>query len=262
MAGLGEAWYKLVLRAVDVGYPEIVHFPHVLISVTTYRQWRNKEGQPVQWLYDLVMSYWTHSQGGGAAAKGFIMGNSQISTLTNPQHLQFHVLGYLLTYWSPANFVDRMVAMPWNPLRLGCVMMDSLDANTTVCALIDAGRKIQPQNTVLPYVTSVLCYQFGAIVRWAEQRLRGKDVKCILAAPGSGVTKGLLQAFLWSFLRNGPKRDRNLVGLCTLMTLLDVLSDMFNFDPYESVHKPIVPVLQALQKSLSLGGSPSKNKLM
>lgn len=259
MSGLGDFWYKLILQAVDEDYPDFIHLPHTLISTASYRRWRNKEGQPSQWLYDLVMSYWTHSQGGGAVCKGWLMGMNQMSWLTNPKHLSFHALGYLLIYWSPRNFIDRMVGTPRHPLRLCCVALDGLDAATTTCALIDAGRKLHPKNNVLPYIMGVLCYQTGAIVRWAEARLRGKDMKCILAAPGSGVTKGVVIAFLWGLLRNsGPQRNRNLVALTTLAMFLDVIEDAFGFDAYANVHKPIVPVLQALQKSLSLGESKSK----
>lgn len=232
MSGLGDYWYKLIIRATDEDYPDIIHLPHVLISMTSYRQWRKQEGQPFQWLFDLVVSYWSHSQAGGAFCKGLLVGWDNLSLHTNPKHLQFHVIGYLITYFSPRNFVDRMVATPRHPARLFCLMMDALDANTSLFGLMDLSRKLHPANNVLPYIVGVLGLQGGAIVRWMESRLRGQNVKALLAAPGSGVTKGLVLALLWSWMGYGQTRNRNLVALSTIFTFLDVLQDAFDFDVY------------------------------
>merc|ERR1719238_2200472 len=171
--------------------------PHTLISMANYRQWRQLEGQPLNWLYDLVISYWSHSQGGGSCAKGLQLGFHNMSFMTNPKHLKFHLIGYLLTYWSPRNIVYRIVSQPRHPLRLFCVAMDALDANTTQCAMIDVGHKLHSNNNLLPYVVTILMCHFGSLVRWLDAKIRGKDVKTWLTEPGSGVTRAFLLTFLY-----------------------------------------------------------------
>jgi len=253
MAGLGQYIYDLILRATDEDYPDIVHLPHTLAAIASYRSWRKEEGQPVNWFYDLVVSYWSHSQGGGCVGKGYLVGFQNMSLLTNPKHLKFHLIGYLLTYWSPRNIVYRTVNQPLNPARLFCVAMDSLDASTTACGLIDVGRKMHPKNNLLPYVTAILLMQSGAAVRWLDAKCRGKEVKSFLANPGSGVTKSALLALLWWHLGVGQKRNRVLVLLNVIWIGLDLIQDASGCDAFAHVHKPVVPVLQALERSLCLG---------
>lgn len=119
--------------------------------------------------------------------------------------------------------------------------------------LIDVGRKLHPENTLLPYVTGVALYQSGAAVRWLDTKCRGKDVNGFLLAPGSGVTKGVLLALLWSLWGHGQKRDRNMVRICGLYTFLDLLTDISGFDAFAGLHKPLVPLLQVLRRILCLG---------
>lgn len=253
-------YYNLVIETTDADYPDIIHIPHIFASVTAYRQWRKGEGQPNKWLYDLVVSYWSHSQGGGAIGKGNLLGNHTISYVINHKHLKYHLFGYLLSYWSPKDIVYRTISQPLNPLRLFCVFMDALDANTTCCALVDVGRKMHPDNSLLPYVTSALLCQTGATIRWLDAKSRGKHTPGILVAPNSSLTKNLLIAFLWwHFGRpGGQNRNRNLVLISTIMTGLDMLQEITGFNAFANLHKPLVPALQALQTTFSLGESDTK----
>lgn len=252
----GQYIYDLCIRATDRDYPDIIHFPHTLAAMATYRQWRKNEGQPNQWLYDLVASYWTHSQGGGCIGKGYQVGFHNIGTLSNPKHMSFHLIGYLLTYFSPRDVIYRMVSQPRHPLRLICVGMDSLDGNTTACGLIDVGRKMHPTNSLLPYVTAVLLMNTGATVRWLDAKCRGREPKCFLATPGSNITKPALLAMLWWHLGVGPKRNNVLVLLSVIWTALDLVQDVSGFDAFAQLHLPFLAVLRALQRIFNLGERP------
>lgn len=265
MAGLWQWWYDLILAAADKGYPDVIHLPHSLISVANFRQWRRAEGEPDQWLYDLVASFWCHSQGGGCMSKGTLLGHHTIGIITNDKYLLFHALAYVASYWSPRDVVYRMLLQPRHPLRLICVTLDSLDAHTTAIALVDHARKAHPANPLLPYLASVLLYHGGSLFRWADTRLRGKPAKTFLSAPGTGMTKAVVVAFLWLRTRaeGGLARDRAMVAICTAMTCLDLLEEVFGFrNPLEDVHRPAAAFLQILRRSLSLGGDLEKHALV
>jgi len=249
--------YNLILEATDRNYPDIVHFPHAVLSLVAYRQWRKAEDQPVQWLHDLVLSYWSHSMAGGCIGKGMLLGHQTFAFMTDPKQLKFHLTAYLLAYWSPRNIAYRALSQPLNPLRLFCVTMDSIDANTTVCGLVDLARKLHPNNHLLPCIVGVFAYQTGALVRWIDAKFRGKDAKSLLLEPGCGVTKSSLIALLWWYLGVGKNRDRNLAAFVCSLGVLDLTEELFGVDAFEVVHTPVVPVLKALQKNFSLGVSPT-----
>ncbi|CAK0835723.1 unnamed protein product, partial [Prorocentrum cordatum] len=124
---LGRAARDLILRATDVDYPLAVH-----------------------WLYDLVVSFYSHSQGGGAGAKALLEGTSIVSYIARSDYTCCQVLAWLAVYWSPFDVVYRALATPRHPARLACVSMDALDAITTACAMVDKAAGVHPRNALLP----------------------------------------------------------------------------------------------------------------
>lgn len=112
----------LALATADTGYPLAVHIPHSLISVANYRQWRTQNGLPSQWLYDMCVSLFTNSQGGGISCKTVLTGNFPLHFLASRwDYVWVQVLSYVANYWSPYDIVNKMLVQPRNPLRLFCI---------------------------------------------------------------------------------------------------------------------------------------------
>lgn len=255
-AAMGE----LALRATDVQYPRIVHFPHCLRVLTEYRKWRASEGEPRQWLFDLVMSFWSHSMGGGATGVSFVRGKPLLSYMANRDYTVFHFLAYLATYWSPHDIVFRTLSTPRHPLRLLCISGDALDEITTLIQLVDAGFKSFPNEPLLPLISGILLFNTGSVVRCLDQRCRGRKVKSFLSEPGSGVTRGVTLAVTYCMLGRsawrGRHRDRVLVVLSWLYVSLSLAEDSFGFDAFARLHEPGLAFLKLLQRAFSLGTAP------
>ncbi|CAE7601607.1 luxQ, partial [Symbiodinium microadriaticum] len=131
----------LVERAAFQEYLLIVHLPHSLVSVARYRDWQDSTSLPRRWLFDLIVSLFTHSMGGGISCKASLGGNKVLLEGHLPPHYLaarwdfcwVHMLTYALTYFSPADIVFRAMSGRRSPLRLMCVVADSFDAVTTLC---------------------------------------------------------------------------------------------------------------------------------
>jgi len=248
---------QLVLRATDEDYPPCIHIPHAFRALELYRSWRAQEGEPRQWFFDLFVSFWSHSMGGGAACSSLITGNSLPSFLAKKDFALFHALVYLATYWSPFDIVFRVLATPRHPARLLCVGADALDGITTLCGMIDKGLKNYPDNWLLPVVAGVGMYNAGSVVRWLDERCRGKRPQTFLSAPGSGVSRGAVLALAYCLLGRvlwgGRRRETVLVALCWLEVAVEVAEDVLDADLYARVHAPGLLVLQTLRKRLHLG---------
>merc|ERR1711971_980114 len=188
---LVKAFGGLVLRATDSDYPHVIHFPHSLLSVVQYRLWRLEEGVPSRWLYDLVMSFFTHSMGGGVAIKAMLGG--PLSDWCSGEFMHFHVISYLAAYFSPRDVVYRAVVQPRHPARLVCVALDALDSVTTACGAVDSGLKANPHNKLLPAALGIALYNAGSVFRWFDQRIVRNDTRCrlFLEEPTSAVLRGV-----------------------------------------------------------------------
>jgi len=257
MGSLGKLFSELALRAADRDYPPIIHVPHALISIATYRQWRSAEGEKHQWLYDLVLSFFSHSQGGGVASVTVLDNKNPVSAGVRWDYIHYHLLAYLISYWSPKDIVYKMLQRHRNPFRLTCVAFDTLDAITTLCALVDKGLKVHPHNQVLPAITGIVLFNSGSLFRWLDQRCRGKPAKTFLAEPGSGVTRGIILALIYRYFGHsfmqGKHRNTALVTLSLLVTVLGVLEESFNFDAFAHAHYPVHSLLRAVCHRLELG---------
>lgn len=248
----------LILRAVDDGYPPAIHIPHSFIAVAKYREWRTSEGEPVQWLYDFVMSFFSHSQGSGAWAMSLIKGLSISSYCAEADYSHFHLLAYLLTYWSPRDLVYRILCTPRHPLRLYCIGMDALDGITTVASYADLAHELHPRNKILPVLSGVVSYNMGSIFQYLDCKARGKNPgKTFLAEPGSDVTRGALLACSYVYFarvfRQGRYRNQMLVVLSLLEVFIEIVEDILDFDAYEHIHKLVLPTLKVLRRSFALG---------
>lgn len=235
----------LIVRATDRDYPPVVHFFHCIISIASYRQWRASEGQPRLWLYDLFLSLFSHSQGGGAVCTSLLDGIGVQSALRRADYCHYHVFVHLLTYYSPRDLVYRWATSPRNPLRLVSVGFDSLDGFTSTCGLIDKCQKNYPQNRLLPLLISVLMYNGSGFFRWIDQRARGKPVKTFLAEPGTKVaraaTYGMSYLLFGRMLAAGKHRRTVLVRLSLLVVALEVLEDAHGIDVFEILGRYLRP---------------------
>eukprot|EP00930_Biecheleria_cincta_P083400 TRINITY_DN72984_c0_g1_i1.p1 TRINITY_DN72984_c0_g1~~TRINITY_DN72984_c0_g1_i1.p1 ORF type:complete len:265 (-),score=24.02 TRINITY_DN72984_c0_g1_i1:217-1011(-) len=261
MATLFRTIGDLALRNADTDYPLEVHIPHSLISIANYRQWREREGLQSRWLYDLVVSILTHSQGGGIGCKAAIEGHLPVHYLVSRwDYAHVHFFSYLAAYWSPGDVIFRNLSQPRNPLRLLCLSMDSLDAISTLAGVLDAVRRRYPANKLAPVMVGVILFQSGSFWRLLDERSRGKSTESFLTAPGSGVSRGIAMALLYWYVGHGfaggRHRNRALLALTTCYILLDMLQDICGFDAFAKVHKPALASLSALRDICHLG--PSK----
>jgi len=257
-----EAFGALALRAVDEGYPLIVHIPHSLFSVAKYRQWRASEGLPQQWLYDMFVSMYTHSQGGGVASQMLLLGDNPVHYLAKRwDYLWVQVLSYLANYWSPGDIVGRTLGSHRNPLRLFCLSMDSFDAITTVCGLADAARGKYPDNKLLPTLQAIVLFNGGGFWKLLDARARGQSGKSFLANPGQGITRAVFWSLLYQFFgyhfQQGKHRNKAVVHLTAMFVAMDLIEDQFSVDLFAHVHKPVVAAFSGLRQILCLG-PPSK----
>jgi len=254
---LSAAFSDLVLRSTDKEYPLEVHVPHALISVTRYRIWRAAEKEPRQWFFDLLVSFYSHSQGGGAGAVALIDSKSILAYITRPDLTHYHLIAWLAVYWSPFDVVFRTIKLSRHPLRLFCVAMDALDAITSTCGLVDKARKMNPKNMFLPAMVGVLLYNSGAFFRWCDERSRGLPSKTFLAQPNSGVARGALLATIYCWLgrvwRGGKHRNSILVAISLLEVSAQVIEDAMNINLLSWAHKPLFLLLGSMQRRLHLG---------
>jgi len=254
-----------LIKATDEDYPAIIHIPHSFISMTNYREWREEEGQPRQWFFDLVMSFFSHSQGSGAMCTSLITGKTLESYGIRPDYSHYHFIVYLLTYWSPRDIVYRTMSTPRHPLRLFCIVADALDGVTTVGCVVDSSVAAQPGNKLLPVLGCILLYAGSQIFRHLDYIRRGVPTVSFLARPSSDVTRGALLGFVYWFFghifQKGRQRNRVLVALCLVESVVELLEDMYDFDAYQKLHLPGRAVLQCLRKRFSLGPPPEQLKL-
>lgn len=251
----------LALETADKGYPLIVHIPHSLISVATYRQWREKEGVAPQWLFDMFVSMFTHSQGGGVGVKTVLTGQFPLHYLASRwDYVWVQVFSYVVNYWSPFDVVNRMLVQPKNPLRLFCVTMDATDAFGSMCGLIDYARKTFPENKLLPSMVAVILFSTGQFVRSLDSRTRGLSAKSFLATPSfPGISLGLLFSSLYQYFgyeyQGGKHRNKALTSLTLLFVLYKLLDDAFGFDALAHLHEggPVVAILKVLRSVFKLG---------
>jgi len=248
---------RLALRAVDEDYPPCIHIPHAFRSLQLYRAWRAAEGQPRQWLFDLAVSFWSHSMGGGATGASLATGNSLLAFLAKKDFALFHAAVYLATYWSPYDVVYRTLSSPRHPVRLLCVGADALDGITTLCGLVDKNLKSHPDNWLLPFITGLLMYNAGSAVRCLDARLRGQRPSSFLSSPGSGVSKSVVLTLAYCLfgriLWGGRRRDAACAALCWLVVAVEVAEDVLDFDAFARVHQPGLLLLQLLQRRFHLG---------
>lgn len=253
-----QALWDFLIDATDEDYPIGIHIPHNFISLARYREWREEEGQPMQWLYDIVMSFFSHSQGSGAFCLSLLQSKSMLSYCTPRDYSHYHLLVYLATYWSPRDIVYRVMKTPRHPLRLFCVAADALDGMTTCAQVVDQSISSEPSNKLLPIISCIVCYSSGQIFQHLDALSRG-DVssKSWLARPSSDATRGtFLGCVYWFFAhmyQKGRHRNRALVIMCILECLLEVLEEAFDFDAYEKLHVPGLALLRGLRKHLALG---------
>jgi len=225
-----------------------------LISIASYRQWRAQEGQPRQWLLDLVASLFTHSQGGGIMGKSLLAGTSVVHGLANADYCHYHAVAYLLTYWSPRDVAYRLTTAL--PGRAFCTAMDTLDATTTLAALVDMAQTNHPKNKLLPMIVSIVLYKAGSLFRWLDSKGRGRDVKTFLAEPDAGVARAAtfccIYVLLGKTLWGGRHRNKVLTHMSLVVVILEILEDIFGFDLFQLLGRRLLPQLQ---------GSPVANGL-
>lgn len=263
-----KAINKFIIDATDEDYPPAVHILHNFISLARYRQWREELGQPNQWLYDIVLSFFSHSMGSGAWVMSLLKGEAlsyYAAGNLSSDICHFHLLVYLATYWSPRDFVYRTMSNPRHPLRLLCVFVDGFDGISTLGSAVDLAVSTQPKNKLLPCLASIMLYNCGQIFQCWDARGRGEVEATFLASPTSDVTRGALLGFVYWFFgyvfQKGRHRNRALVTLCLFEPLLEVLEDMYDFDAYEQLHIPGLALLRGLRKHLALGPPQGPQKL-
>lgn len=252
-------------KIADEDYPAIIHIPHSFISMANYREWREEERQPRQWLFDLVMSFFSHSQGSGAMCTSLISGKTLESFGIRPDYSHYHFIVYLLTYWSPRDIVYRIMSTPRHPLRLFCIFADALDGVSTVGAVVDSAIAAQPGNKLLPVLGCIILYAGSQIFRHLDYLRRGVPSVSFLACASSDVTRGALLGSLYYFFghmfQRGRQRNRVLISLCVIESVVELLEDIYDFDAYERLHLPGLAMLQYLRKAFSLGPLPQQLKL-
>jgi len=249
-------------KAADEEYPGWVHIPHSFFALAGYRTWRQHLGEPNLWLYDIVLSFFSHSQGSGAWCTSILEGKSLWSYCARYDYSHYHFLVYLATYWSPRDIVYRWMTTPWHPLKLFCTFIEGIDGVTTTAGLVDDACKSQKANKLLPIIAGIALYNTGGFFRHLDCLSRGEKSSTFLSKPGGDVTRGVLVGLVYWFFghiyQQGRQRRRALVALTILESLLEVLEDMYDFDAYEKLHLPGLAVLRWLRKHLALGPPPRK----
>eukprot|EP00439_Symbiodinium_sp_Y106_P075700 s388_g15.t1 len=221
-----------------------------------YRDWQDSTSLPRRWLFDLIVSLFTHSMGGGISCKALLEGHLPHHYLAARWDFCWvHTLMYCLTYFSPGDIVFRAMNGRRSPLRLLCVVADSFDAVTTLCGVVAAGYKRFPLNHLLPAMLGAVLFSGGSFFRclvtqsWAEMPI---------VAPTAVMARGAIAATLfWWFglvLHKGKWRSQALMTLTWLWIGLDLLADHLNCDPDDLVAKNITRLHQLCRLQLT----PSK----
>lgn len=254
---IGGAVGKFLISATDDAYHPMIHIGHALISIARYRAWRIEEAQPMQWLLDLVLPFFSHSMGGGVGTGMLIEGKSPLMLITLRDFMYYHFFSYLAVYWSPRDIVYRTLLRRGHPIRVFCTAMDALDGITTCIGRTDLCMKVHPNNRLMPVVSGVVLYNTGSIVKWLDQKARGKECKTFLAEPGSGVSRGVVLALAYYLfgrvLRRARYRNEALVAVCLFEAALEIAEDTLGFDAFERAHVPVQRFLSVLRDRCQLG---------
>lgn len=287
MGSLAQYVANVIIRARDgPGYPEIIHIPKSLVSIARYRQWREGDGEARRWLYDLVVSLYTHSLGGGVGKDCFLVGFNQIFLLAlRWDWVWVQLLSYTANYWSPYDIVYRTMTQRGNPFRAFGLAMDAADTMTATAAAVDMCRSKFPENKLIPVMIGGIMFNSSSFFQMLDVRgrgfskagapriqgrrgsatwdkvdmakLAGKPTKVWLAEPTAGLTRGVVCACAYWYLahgfRGGKCRNQAVVFLTALYVLIEMLEEVYEFNAFRHLHKPALSFLSALRRNFNLG---------
>merc|ERR1712086_1112303 len=124
---------RALLDRADREYPMPVIVGHSLMSHIAFREWRGPSEAPHQfsWTHSLLASYLCTGNAGGWVSQMMLKPGEPEGSVRHPHVALAWVGAYLAVYWSPEDFMFKILSQKRNPLRLACMTMDTVDAYTT-----------------------------------------------------------------------------------------------------------------------------------
>merc|ERR1712086_1038757 len=188
---------RALLDRADREYPMPVIVGHSLMSHIAFREWRGPSEAPHQfsWTHSLLASYLCTGNAGGWVSQMMLKPGEPEGSVRHPHVALAWVGAYLAVYWSPEDFMFKILSQKRNPLRLACMTMDTVDAYTTAFGRVDQALAVAPDAPFTPLLCGLSVFLSGSVFRHLEERGRNKDSKVCGHSPRAVYSRQ--RAFSW-----------------------------------------------------------------
>lgn len=197
---------------------------HCVQSFLAHRKYAPADQDPVQ---ALVTGYLCEGYGGGVLTALF-MGEPSVMW-TNEAVLTNWMYGWVLVHLTNGTVVDLVQANL--PLKSGLAFLDAIDAAGGICATIEKGARLFPDNSNAPYLAGMLM-SLGSV----GFRVLHHQVRCGFQQPVDWketeflTKRGVLYVTLYMYLRQSRSARFCRYWLVTFHALRALLNVLANKD--------------------------------
>jgi len=246
------------------GYPWTIQVPHSLAAPGSFRQsFTEEEWAEVSVWHKLIGGYFCHGYG-ASFLRDALVGVAP-SLISHPTVPKYFIIGWLLTYYSPGDIVYRVTQTKKHPVRLLMLFGETVDATTTCLGSFEKAARLHPNGHWLgPYACAFLVTMGGSMVRYAERKGRGWNVKTEWTNPTGLIQKSVAYIIAYSLLRKrfGVNFARLWVTLWTcFVALYAELAEQPDFNPAGRLVDAITARISQIATKLHLGPLPPKVKM-
>eukprot|EP00041_Stephanoeca_diplocostata_P036720 m.1351684 g.1351684 ORF g.1351684 m.1351684 type:complete len:272 (+) comp24923_c0_seq29:121-936(+) len=162
---------RRLLNTSQQEYPWSVHIGHDLISIASYRQWR---GAGASLLHAFLASF--HFGNGGTPITNVVMGwnGGAHPLVASPNQAAVWSLMFAAVYKSPLDFVYRMLTTARHPVRVLCLLLDQIDAVTSMVNVMEKAAHTFPANPLAPIFGGISILSSGGIFNHIEALSLGR----------------------------------------------------------------------------------------
>lgn len=171
-------------------YPYMVVVPHCIVSAATYRL---HHGDNVNRLQSLLLTFLLYGFG-GSIVSDILMG-LPATALSHPRIIPSHLLGWLLVWFSPWDWVYQSYKSSDSAFRYVLDGCEAVDAVTTPMGRVSRSARELRNKTTAPIIAGLLAGVGGGGVRLAV-----REPSSSLAALEGAFWKTLSYSVLWWWL--------------------------------------------------------------
>ena len=145
-------------------YPYLVVIPHCIASAAAYRSLRKNQ---VHYLTSFVISFFCYGFG-GSIVSDVLMG-LPVTALGHPRIVPSYVLGWVLVWFSPFDWVYSLVGNKSSFFRWFLISCEAVDSVTTPMGRISRSARELRNKTTAPLMAGLFAGSGGAVLRYGER---------------------------------------------------------------------------------------------